>query len=402
MSPLFDDCVRTDGSESGHLEDVFSFLNRADGPVWRRIRETLDAWYGEFPDRNGDLRQRFRSPNPRQHYPAWWELYVHKLMRSLGYAVTVHPTIDGVAGQPDFLVERPGESLYVEAATVFSGIVAPERNQRLDAVILDALDSIPAPDLMMRLEITRRGRSTPRRRDITEPVEAWLASSVDADELLADGSHQGQPQRFAFGDWEIELQPIARSLQFRGCPDNKLLATHGGVAGYTDDASKLRAAVTRKGKKYGKPDKPLLVAVLAANGFVDDEEIANALFGSIAVQLDLKTGAHRTIRQPDGVWIGKRGPKAKRVSAVLLGVAIMPHSCATAWPRLWHHFDADRPLEARLPFPSVIVDDGELQFEDGSRTAAEVLGLPADWPGPEPPFVGCQHRPGDHAASLPA
>ncbi len=36
------------------------------------------------------------------------------------------------------------------------------------------------------------------------------------------------------------------------------------------------------------------------------------------------------------------------------------------------------------------------RFEDATRSAGEVLGLPADWPGPERPFERCKHRPGDH------
>jgi hypothetical protein len=41
---------------------------------------------------------------------------------------------------------------------------------------------------------------------------------------------------------------------------------------------------------------------------------------------------------------------------------------------------------------------GTERIEDAKRSATEVLGLLAAWPGPEPAFPCCQHRPEDHAA----
>jgi hypothetical protein len=58
--------------------------------------------------------------------------------------------------------------------------------------------------------------------------------------------------------------------------------------------------VTRKGRHYGKPDKPLVVAVLATNGFVDDRDGTNALFGSESMRVDVETGATSVARNPDG------------------------------------------------------------------------------------------------------
>jgi hypothetical protein len=392
---LFDTFERTDGSPGGHSEDSFRFLNRAAGVVWTRIRQELDGWYAAFPNHSEDLRRRFRSGSPRQHYPAWSELYLHNLMSRLGYTVTVHPDIPGSPGHPDFLVERASESFYLEAATVFSGIVVPGRREQLEAKVKDILDSIAAPEIMVKLTFERVGHSTPRTRAITEPVNAWV-NTVDADQLLAR-SAIGPPARFTFDDWTIVLQAIPRALEYRGCPENTLLGTFGAIAGYTDDAVKLRRALTRKGKRYGTPNRPLLVAALAANGFVDDVEITNALFGSVEVRIDLNTGAQTYGRSPNGLWIGRRGPAAKRISAVLVGVGIMPMTCATAWPRLWHHFAPAHPLDAALPFASVRVVEDEVQFKQATRSAAEALGLPVTWPGPESPFARCQHQPGDHA-----
>jgi hypothetical protein len=396
MPTLFDDFVRTNGRQGLYSEDTFTFLNRAAGVVWERIREKLDDWYASFPDVDGDVRERFRSPRPDQHYAAWWELYVHNLLRSMGFEVTIHPTVPGTTGHPDFLAERGEDSFYVEAATVFSGIVAPGRRGRLEAAVQDVINEIGASNFLITLRYDRVGTTMPKGSAIKGPIEAFL-TTLNPDELLAATTPTSPWQTMSTGDWEISFRAIPISLEYRGCPDNLLIGSPGAIAGFTDDVPKIRSAVKRKSKHYGTPDRPLVVAVLATNGFVDDRVVENALFGSEAVRMHIQTGETTIVRTPDGLWIGKRGASAKRISAVLMGINILPGTCATAWPRLWHHFEPTYTLNAELPFATARVVGEQLEFGDATRSAAEVLGLAAEWPGPGRPFELCKHHPGDHA-----
>jgi hypothetical protein len=121
--PVFDDIRRYDSSPQRYSEDTFSFYNRADGVTWQRIRDTLDAWFAEYPAEHADLRGRFRSKRQGAHVGAFWELYLLLLLRRMGYELDVHPEVPDSSHQPDFEIARPGERLYVEAAVVFSGIV---------------------------------------------------------------------------------------------------------------------------------------------------------------------------------------------------------------------------------------------------------------------------------------
>jgi hypothetical protein len=399
QQPLFDETQRTDGSPGLRTEDSFSFLNRARGIVWERIRNQLDGWYAAFPDVDGDVRRRYRSRDPRQHYAAWWELYLHAVFSALGYELTVHPQVAGHKGHPDFLAERGSESFYIEAVTVFSGIVDQSRRSKLEAAVLDAIDTVDASLFMVRIGFERVGQAMPPASSIVDPIEAWLAT-LDVDDMFAKypGGYSPARKRIAFGDWLIELKPIARAAEYRGCPDNRLIGIGPISAGYTNDVQQIRRAVTRKKKQLGTPDKPLVVGALAPSGTVDNWVIQNVLFGSEAVRLGPGDTTALT-RSPDGSWIGKRGPATKRMSALLMGTGIVPNTCARAWPSLWHHFDPTYALEADLPFSSTRVVDERLAVEDAKRSASEVLGLPADWPGPEPAFPRCQHRPGDHASS---
>jgi hypothetical protein len=182
MPALFDDFERTNGRQGLYSEDTFTFLNRAAGVVWERIREKLDDWYASFPDVDGDVRERFRSARPDQHYAAWWELYVHNLLRSMGFEVTIHPTIPGTTGHPDFLAERSDDSFYVEAATVFSGIVAPGRRGRLEAAVQDIINEIDASNFMITLSYDRVGTTMPKGSAIKGPIEAFL-TALDPDDV---------------------------------------------------------------------------------------------------------------------------------------------------------------------------------------------------------------------------
>ena len=125
---LFDDFERTNPSPRAYDEDTFSFLNRVDQPYWQRIRDALGQWYAEYPDAEPGfpLRARYRDPAPAQHYGAWWELYLYRLFRCLGFEVEVEPDVPG--GKPDFRMARRDDSFLVEATTTFSGIVDEERD----------------------------------------------------------------------------------------------------------------------------------------------------------------------------------------------------------------------------------------------------------------------------------
>lgn len=248
MPRLFDEVERTDPSPGWPNEDSFSFLNRADGAVWQRQRELLESWYRVFPDRAGDLRTRFRSRDPRQHYPVWWELYVHALFRALRFRVTVHPEVTGTSGHPDFLVERGKSSFYVEAAAEFSGIVSPSRESRALVVIEDAIDRMDASTFWVSFRVDRVGTSTPALRNVRREISRWVAA-LDPDEVVsADATHPAAWKTFEFQHgWIISLRPHAWGPRLHGCPDNRFIGMRTGIGGFVDDVPKLRNAVNTQG-----------------------------------------------------------------------------------------------------------------------------------------------------------
>jgi hypothetical protein len=392
MTTLFDKVERVDDLPAWRDEDSFTFLNRAAGVVWQRQRDLLEAWYRDFPDEDGDLRARFRAKDPRQHYPGWWELYVHALFRCLGYTMTVHPSIPGTDARIDFLAAKGYEEFYIEAAAVFSGIVSPTRQAKALVDILAAIDRLDASEYYVSLRVDRVGISTPSLRTIRGAIVRWVNSLDHGDVEQSDPTDQSKWKEFSFGDWSLALRPHVWNRGSAVYPYRRFIGMQTGMGGMTDDVPRLQAAVTRKGRKYGDVDKPMIVAVLATNGFVDDRTITGALYGSEAIRVNVATGEAQATRNLDGVWVGRRGPVGRKISAVLTGVGISPGSVARFEPTLWHHFAPHRPLTAALPLRSARAVNNDVEFSDAAAPIASVFGLPAEWPGPEPAFP----RPAQH------
>ena len=219
---LFDDFERTNPRPRGHEESVFSFLNRVDQPFWQRIRDELERWYADYPDvqRGFDLRQRFRRPEPAQHLGAWWELYLHRLFRCLGFRVEVEPQVPG--GKPDFRVTRDSAWFLMEATTSFSGIVDEERHPKREAAVLAAIDQAQNPNFTVGLEIQQVGDEQPRVPEIVEPLEHWLSSLNPDDESERDIFYARQCPLEVRG-WKLLFTAFALRPEARGKPDHRLL-----------------------------------------------------------------------------------------------------------------------------------------------------------------------------------
>lgn len=385
---LFDSGVRVDPSPAEHGEDSFSFMNRVDQPFWERIREELERWFVAYPSEHAaDLRGRFRDPSPGQHLGAWWELYLHRLFSRLGFEVEVHPKLPGVPGHPDFRLVRGDDSFLMEAAATFSGIVDEERHGERENWIMAAIDKAQNPNFFVRLEIERGGLERPSVREIVSPLERWLAG-LDPDEVIAAGQHSYPTLSLDVRDWSLKLTALPRKPAARGRP-GRLLGIAPGMSGFVNDVEMLRATLRRKRRRYGRPDVPIVTAVLLTSPTFDNEDIEQAVLGSLAVQVDPVVPARGcTVRLRNGFWMPGSRPRGTRVSAVLTGTNVMLWTAASTWPRIWPNPWATHPLSVKLPFPNATADqEGVVHYEEVSGTPAALLGLAEDWPGPEGPFA---------------
>jgi hypothetical protein len=103
------------------------------------------------------LRNRFRKDDHRQHFAAWWELYLYTLLKRWGFEVCVHPQVEDSEDRPDFLVRSERGAFYVEAATTFSGIEDAKEHSALKAEILDAVEKVQSESFTISVEFERIG-----------------------------------------------------------------------------------------------------------------------------------------------------------------------------------------------------------------------------------------------------
>lgn len=70
-------------------------------------RQVLQCWADGFPDRDGKFVQEFQV----SFNPCFWELYLHAVFKEYGFS------FDWSQSSPDFLINKNGISISVEAAT---------------------------------------------------------------------------------------------------------------------------------------------------------------------------------------------------------------------------------------------------------------------------------------------
>lgn len=387
-STLFDDIVRTDPRPKQPLEDSFSFYNRADQVLSERVREELEDWFAAYPAEHvADLRSRFRDPADAQHYGAWWELYLFHLFTKLGFAVDVHPALEDTDTRPDFRVAGENGSFLLEATTTFSGIVEEGRNGAREEWILAAIEKASNPDFYVHLEFEKVGLERPRDSEIAEPLQKWL-DGLDPDRVGSEDLLNSPVLRLTPRDWQIVLRPLPVKPEARGKrPDKVMLGIGPSLSGHVNDVEKIKGALKKKARKYGEPSEALVLAVLSPSS-PENEDIESALLGRLAWRFDPDNPEDgRWVRKEDGFWYRDGEPRAKKVSAVMVGVGLMPWMAARTWPRLWVNPWATHPLEEKFPFPlGTPALNGSVTYTEPEGSPSEILGLTVDWPGPEKPF----------------
>lgn len=375
---LFDRSIRNDTSAPRHSESTYELINRRVGPLWEEMRTDLNQWFNNFPqDGREDLRRRFQESKSEQHVGAWWELYVHALLRRLNYRVSLHPSIPGTRRRPDFLAENDEETFYVEATHVRSGIVDEGRESDREDVIFDLVNQASSTDFTVSMELERVGVETPSASEIVRPLEQWL-STLSADDVEKEQSEGGSLPWLAISarDWVMTFEAVPISRPHRGQAE-RILGFYPGKTGFVNDIQKSRAALDRKKRRYGKPDRPMIIALLSDSWFFDDDDVGQCLFGSEAVQYRQNdpTFKPRLVRQRDGFWMSNRGPSGKGISAVLHADCLRPWSFRAVTPRLWINPWAQLELESHMGLPLGLADDdGMVRLEEGKVSSAGLFG----------------------------
>lgn len=337
---------RTDDRPRAHQEPAYAFLDRAAGPQWQRVRETLDGWFAALPPAaRADVRNRFAQPADLDHAGAFWELWVHEAHRRRGFDVIVNIGVEAGERRQDFVLACGRERCWLEATVVGGDSPLSFTERRLDDQLRDIAETVRAPRFSVALEVVRYGACSPGRRRVVPPLERWLGA-LDVREQRARRA-AGAPapiRRLAFDDWlvDVEAIPLEGPLRATGCVR---LVPRCRAGGGVDDVRPLRRKIKKKAARYGTLDRPYLLAVLALGDRVSERDVERALLGGARPARPGGGGDH-------AVWLGPDGPRNTRLSGVLLARDL--HSLepeAGAAPALWRNPWALRPLGATMELP---------------------------------------------------
>jgi len=357
---LFSAGPRTRTTPRRHGESSYRLLDQAASPFWARVRARLDAWYREWPANDADLARRFTDDDPAQHYGAFWELYLHESLRLAGFTLSREPRITGRETGPDFLAVKRHRSILLEATTAFPGSESERKRVVFEGAIYDEFDKTRCSH-WLDVNFVVSGKASPPVRKMREQLEGALGAA-DGRELT---------WRWQGAGWCIEVQAVPRHLPPRRLGQTPIRPC--GIFSPSDSSlderpAPLREALLDKRTRYGRPDMPFVIAVLA-------ELSVHSSFGSASRCAELA--------DPISAFFATKGNE--HVSAVVTAALLKPWSIARRFPVLWPNPNAAHVVKrSELPWPEA-ADDVNRHLEE-ERLAADLLGLPPGWPGPEASF----------------
>jgi len=378
---LFDGFERSSLDWAQEGESYYSYLNRTGREAFCRIRRILDAWFLDYPiNARHELRSRFVSEDNSTHSGAFFELYIHALFIAQDFVIEVHPSVKDTDKSPDFLiVNAQGQRAIVECKVIDPDECGGKSDRRLD-FLANKLARVHSPDFFLWVDIISEGESTPSAKTIAEKA-AYFLDSLCWDDVIKYNSNSFQDFPaidIVDGRWTFRCIALPKKRDARGKENVRTLGHLGKIeAVNVPSRENLVKAITRKAARYGKLDVPYLIAVNRVSPLADEEDIGLAMFGNIGVSFNTITGTTNEFREPNGFWIGPKGPKNRRVSGILEVQQLLPHTIAKVTPRLWHNPWALKPYPQdcySAPQRIPCMKEGKMLTIPGRR-ACNILGV---------------------------
>jgi hypothetical protein len=370
----------------------YEFLTRCSRPDCAVVRDLLEDWFSRYPQQESKQLQARLISDETNFCSAFWELYLHQLLSSLGYSVEIHPDPPaGESTQPDFLAKSSaGEEVIVEAVAAVKKSEDDPATTRRKQAVLDKLDELEHPDFYVGLREDGYPTTSPSGRKIRDSLKKWL-DSLNHDtcsSLVSQERFDELPTcQYVVEGWTLDFQAIPKPGKRRGQQPGRLILFHEVGIHMVDARTPIRDAIRRKASRYGDIQRPYIVAVNAIGHFIDDIDIVGALFGqeiilySVSRELQI---SHRPARRPDGVWTSEEGARNTRISGVLLGLNVFPSSVAVSELALYHNPWAQRTYKGLLScLDEYLPEDARLEKKEGVHPRT-IFQLKEGWPNSTP------------------
>lgn len=365
-------------------ESSFEFFNRSARPEIQTARELLDEIASGYPaDDVPEILARIRSGNDVHFKSATFELFLYAMLVRLGCTLKPHPELsNGSNSRPDFMVTTPdAEEFYLEAVLTSDSNEVDNSAEVRKGVVYDALSARPHQNFMIDIDGEGDPTSSPRGRKLAEEIHRWL-DQLDPDQVISTIDNEGfdavETYEWVHEGWNLEFRPIPLRQERRGKSKN-LIGIFPASGGYTDSWSPMRDAVKFKGSKYGKLDRPFIVAVNHSSFHLERIDEMQALYGQ--EEFTFSNGNEpKMTRAPNGIWMGKSGAQYTRVSGVWIFNDLHLTSFASRKGTIYFNPWGVLPLPNFLKrYPHAIPANNKMEYHSGI-SLIELFGLHEKWP----------------------
>jgi hypothetical protein len=386
---VFDNVLRTYTGPADYAEESFSFFNRSAREEVGRVRDLIEAWVADYPAaERSEIVMRLREDSGN-FQSAFFELYVHHLLKRSGHEVELHPLVKGTTKRPDFLaIPTNGFSppTYVEAV-VAGGRSEAERTERaLHDRIQDDINSFEQTEFLLIVAILEGKPNQYPARRLLHAFVGRILKGLDPEDV-AERSQNGEDisrtlrRRFIHKGLTVEVYPIPKSQTTRGRVERNIAG--GPIRVLRSNAfHSVRDAIKTKAGRYGELGRPYVIAVNCASEWgVEEIEVRQALLGrEVVVFSDDEDPQFRY--DGEGAFSHRSKPTNTRVSAVLAVRGLWPHSVPYADVALYHHIAPKLPYGGPLEsLREIKLVDTHLEIVPGpTRHIGQLFDLHTGWP----------------------
>jgi len=387
---LFDDIKRNHKRPRGHNEPLYEYINLSSRPEQESIRNLLEKWFSNYPkDAQSEFIARFRSCDDIQHRSAFFELYLHALIKKLGYKIEVHPYVPDQSTHPEFLVLRNSNPCFYLEATLASGSSEERSADKRENVVYETIDKMNSPNFFIGVKVQGSPDTPPPGRKWRVILERWV-SKLDPDKIgekLESGGLEDLPNILLNHDgWNVTFQAIPKSPNARGKKGIRPIGLRFFGFHKCNEDEWIKNSIKEKATKYGDLNLPYIIAINVISIFGnDDHMVMDALFGKEGVTFFRRPNGgsdYKLTRAPNGAFRGPKGPQNTRVSGIIICNNLLWGDISKINPTLWHNPWASSPLNQDLwVLPQYVPNSNKSRIElKEGKIVTEIFGLPENWP----------------------
>lgn len=382
MKGLFEEKIRVDLDPSHHNENTFDYYDRSARKDVSNVRNLLNKWFLGYPmSEQIELKSRFKTT----FSSAFYELFIYHLFRHQGFEIDIHPEIPNSNKRPDFLLKKEGIEFYLEAKEARDKSASKEALEKRTNQVYDSLNKIKSPNFLLKIdELFLKSAKQPSTKKVIEKIEAEVAKhdpDVLTEQLTKYGLENSPKIEYESNDIKLVVSLIPRAPSARNLDAARPIWMYPIETFWGGSEDSIKDSFTKKSKRYGMLDKPYFICInaIGVKG-VGDFDVESALWGSLAFTLskDPNNRNERMVRQRDGIFLGKTGPRCKNVTGVLVtNVMEFNIHVARHWFALHPFTDVQFDFNV-FELTHNFVVAGQVQTET-KKTIGEILNINTTW-----------------------